>query len=303
MKLKTKLKVVAAALAVGLTAQANAALDSPGQGNGSLFLTVWDSNRNVTYVRDLGFNLNDFLPNSFPATASSTENPTITRTPEAGLTNNAGLPYPQLIAPNFAGDALFTSTFGASAPGDIRWSIQAGDFTRTTTVGGPAGVYRALLTVDNWDTSAPGMKPAGQAPVPPTLTNGAVGATSSQQALFIADTANVNGCADNVSCAFTGIRPASWPLPEFDAVGEGFDDILGFWAFRGPSSTTSGAPGTKFEFANSAFAASMQLGADGTVTYTLAPVPVGEIPLPAAAWLLLAGLGGLGVVGRRKRAA
>jgi hypothetical protein len=291
MKLKTKLKVVAAALAIGLTAQANAALDSPGQGNGSLFLTAWDPNRNVTYVRDLGFNLNDFLPNSFPATASSTENPVTLRTPETGLT----LP--------FAGDALFTTTFGPSAPGDIRWSIQAGDFTRTTTVGGPAGVYRALLTVDNWDTSAPGSKPAGQAPVPPTLSNGQIGDTASRQALFIADTANVNGCDANLSCAFTGIRPDSWPLPEFDAVGEGFNDILGFWAFRGPSSTVAGQPGTKFEFANSAFAASMQLGADGTVTYTLAPIPVGEIPLPAAAWLLLAGLGGLGVVGRRKRAA
>lgn len=53
-----KLKFIAAALAIGLSAQANADVALPSTGNGSLFLSIWDTNG--SYTLDLSKTINAF---------------------------------------------------------------------------------------------------------------------------------------------------------------------------------------------------------------------------------------------------
>ena len=104
--MKFNMKLLAAALAMAAVGQASAAPITLGstQGGSSLFLSVWDNTTNESYTRNLGVNLNSFLPNSIttlPNDGNVAGTPvTGNKTPEAGVN----------IA--FAGDALFTSTFG-----------------------------------------------------------------------------------------------------------------------------------------------------------------------------------------------
>lgn len=74
--------------------------------------------------------------------------------------------------------------------------------------------------------------------------------------------------------------------------------VLGFYSFR-RSAIGAGDPFIATQYANAGGAATWLLSADGTLTYNLEASPV---PLPAAVWLLLSGLAGVGVVGRRKAA-
>lgn len=69
---------------------------------------------------------------------------------------------------------------------------------------------------------------------------------------------------------------------------------LGFYSLRRSSIGSSGEL-VSAAYANAGGFASWVLGADGTLIYT-APT----VPLPAAVWLLLSGLAGMGVVSRRK---
>lgn len=53
-----KLKMIAAVLAIGLSAQANAAIDTGAQGNGELFVSIW--NGTSSYTRDLNVSIDAF---------------------------------------------------------------------------------------------------------------------------------------------------------------------------------------------------------------------------------------------------
>jgi hypothetical protein len=70
---------------------------------------------------------------------------------------------------------------------------------------------------------------------------------------------------------------------------------LGFYSLR-RSSPGAGDPLVAAQYANANGLAQWLLTADGQLSFT-APAPV---PLPAAVWLLLSGLAGMGVVTRRK---
>lgn len=73
---------------------------------------------------------------------------------------------------------------------------------------------------------------------------------------------------------------------------------LGFYSFR-RSAIGAGDPFIATQYANASGPAQWLLSANGQLNYSVA---VSAVPLPAAVWLLLSGLTGLGVVGRRKAA-
>lgn len=282
-----KLKVAAAAVGLALGAQAQA-ITLPGTGNGELFLTVWDPVRQVSYSRGLDVLMNDFLPsqvNPNPETGA----PAGTRTPEAGVNLS------------FAGDSLFNSTFATSMSSNIRWNIAAAD---NAPISG-ANRTRALVTGQlGYDLGTP-------------YTNAGVTATAGAVQAFASALNNNWGCGGATdSCAtVAGVGPVpgdlgfggdvQWgerlnnTLPsDWVSYGTGFGSSLGFFYFRNNGTGALGA--TELAFANSANTATWTLEADGDVVYSLAAVPIGEIPEPSTYALMLAGLLGLGAIARRR---
>ena len=133
--MKFNLQILAAAAAVLVAGPATAALTLGSvPGGSSLMLSVWDNVANVSYTRNLGPNLNTFLPSGF--TTLPTDG-TVTGTPNVGdKTPDGGLNL------NFSGDALFASTFGASQTANIQWNIVAFDNQNSTAT----GLSRAITT-------------------------------------------------------------------------------------------------------------------------------------------------------------
>ena len=112
-----KLKLLAAALVVATSGSAHALIldgtPSGGNGNGELFMTLWNQTAQTSYIRDLNLRMNDFL---------------------AGVGNGTAYSY--------AADANMTSFLGSAASGDVLlWAIGAVD-----SVGAQATDYHRFIT-------------------------------------------------------------------------------------------------------------------------------------------------------------
>lgn len=251
-------KTVAAAVALALGTMPALAVESTTTGNSSLFITVFDPVLGASVVQDLGINYADFLRSAV--------------TPEGGY------------VANFQVNMSVFAQVGSSA-GDLQYSIFAGDAlgnsTSTEAIGTAALNAGAIAGINSNVTGMLG---------------------SSGAAAVFAQWNNTCG-ASAVTCTGTGFGSTYFGNFADDFGGNlsvsaatNVGSVLGFYSFR-RSSPGAGDPMLVTQYGNSGGFAQWLLNADGSLQYSVAPVP-----LPAALWLLLSGLTGLGVVSRRKAA-
>ncbi|MBX9795067.1 MAG: VPLPA-CTERM sorting domain-containing protein [Burkholderiaceae bacterium] len=286
--MKFNMKLLAAALAMAAAGQASAAITlGNAQGGSSLFLSVWDSTTNESYTRNLGVNLNGFLPSSITTLPNdgNVAGTSVTgdKTPAAGISNLA-----------FAGDALFASTFGDNNAANIQWNIVA--FDNQASLGG--GLSRVITTANGT----------------PGTTNTGIGTIGSGATAYLTAVNGLIGAANSVvvtdpgSAAFAGADTWGDALNlalNGSSAGTGFGSTLDFFYLaRTQVSGVGSTAATNVQFGNSSANATWTLSANGTATYNLAgEAPPSAVPVPAAAWLLGSGLAGLVGAARRRKAA
>ncbi|MFN0038556.1 MAG: VPLPA-CTERM sorting domain-containing protein [Burkholderiales bacterium] len=285
--MKKKLQLLAGVFAMALAGSASAALDLPNTNNGSLWLTVWDTSAGATksYARDLGLNLNDFLPNSI-TTAAGDGGVTGTRTPEAGVSN--------LL---FAGDPLFASTFAGISSSNLAWNVYAAD--RST--GGSVGFSRVAVTG------------AVGTPITNALNNNSVDNAGTRGITVATQLNNAWGCNISASCAVTDPGDvafgggSNWgdslglALSSFAGTSTTIGNALEFFYFvRSVASAGGTSQSQKTVFENSTGRATWTMASNGDLVYNLAGTP-SAVPVPAAVWLLGSGLFGLVGVARRRK--
>ena len=277
--MKLNLKAIAAAVVVVATGSAHAnivgATNGSGTGTGSsLVIAAFDTVTKSAYYRDTGFLLNQFLPSSV-TTGSGDGAATGNKTPEAGLLldkNNTA---------SFA-DSAFSTWLSSVTLTNVKWTAFAGDSQSLT---GTSNVSRLLLA---------------NSQVPPlTVTNSSI---------------------TNAVPVFTGLTPLSFGLSTTQATVldliegnlTGQSTTLGtlgqasnlFYYARTTGQLANSTPANATLYQNSLNVASLTLGTNGDLVYSLAAASApGEVPVPAAAWLLGSGLLAIGGAARRRKAA
>jgi len=278
------ISIIVGAVALAVAGQASAALTQANTpGGSSLTLSVWDDVRAVSYTRNLGPNLNAFLPTGLttlpsdgtvPGTAVSGD-----KTPAAGL---------NLV---FAGDALFMSTFSPSLAENVRWNIVAAD----NQVSIATGLTRAITTA----VARPGTTNAG-------VGNIGSGFTNYTNSLLMNSTISQPGInsgvwLDNTIDAYAG-RP-NWGDSlngglQGTSSGIGYGSELAFFYLaRTVAQGQATAFATNQQFGNDVNFATWSLSSTGAATYNLSPVP-----LPGAVWLMGSGLFAVLAAARRRKA-
>jgi hypothetical protein len=133
----------------------------------------------------------------------------------------------------------------------------------------------------------------------PALTNSQMNGVNTA-AIQLITSFNTN-CPSGTGCAGTNGDPALWgstingQFPVGSAAG--FNQALTFYQVAGANTLNANALTAATQFADVNGAWNWLLASNGTLTFSgQSPAP---IPLPAAVWLLLSGLAGIGAIGRR----
>jgi hypothetical protein len=274
MKLKLKMMAVAAAMA-SLAGAAHADLTVPGTTNGSFALVAWNTVTRDWYIRDLGYVMNDFLPTGVNASAADGGPATGDKsTPDLKI---AGVAGPGVTVKSNFSDSSFSTWYNAQPATDVRWFAGSYDSTSASSSG---TTRRAIFASAN--------------PLE-TINNGQID-------LFVSS-ANFGGLSSFYATgglSKTGVNL----LPSADTgFGSGVDVLtvgqsanLFFAArttFTGASSTT--APVNNFG------GGMLTLLSSGELSYEVPSASA--VPLPAAVWMMGAGLVAIGGMVRRRRAA
>jgi hypothetical protein len=261
-----KLSVAGAVLALTSTAAmaVPGPIPLPDQGPGGLIVSAWDPIRNLGTTTYLGLTLDEFQVDD--------------RSPETGLTLD------------FAVDL---SVFGGNLNGVV-YNVVGADFEGSTF--SPLD-WQASFTAPNLPLSAfPAYNGDALANMSAVINTFIIRVN---QACPTEDGCDaLNGTVDHYPNSINygpTLAAATLGLDSTAAIGSS----LAFYMMTGISDITPDL--VDFEqYANSLGAAEWLLTADGNLRYSIAGAPV--VPLPAAVWLLLSGLAGVGVVSRRRPA-
>lgn len=273
MNLMKKL-LIASAIGMAFAGPASA-LTTGTLSNGSLFLAVWDSSATGTYsyVQDLGYTINTFLPNGNAAVNALDGGPFAgDKTPAAGL----NLPFATSFLSSFAGNLA-----------DIRWNVVAYDNQSSNfSLNG----RRAAVTTQVGTVSAGNITNSGLT----TVTN------------------NIGTAATNLNCgtSLTGCSSTSTLLKGAtysNSLGNGglstsqsLGGTLEMMYITQNGTQPGQAIAAGFDFYDNADGrATWNLASNGALTYNIEGAPA-AVPLPAAVWLFGSGLLGLAGIGRRK---
>ena len=277
--MKLKMKLMAAAIALVAASGANAAITNSQAGNGELFFTIFDIGADASsnaddraYVRDLG-SLTNALANLGGTMNDWVSATTTTPLPALNASKQGfGTIYSVTADPGLS--SFLTASTDTSR---LKWNIMAADsngtdrilVTGTTAAPGAGGVAfrNNAVQVDTY-----------LAAMNPTLP----GAT--QSALYSGADAKVSLFGANNGGRLT-----------FDNTA-GLNGSLGFFVLSERLTTSNAAPDVRQFMADSETAMQWTLANNGNLTYGA----VAAIPEPETYALLLAGLGMLGFMARRR---
>lgn len=265
--------VLFGAAVVGCSGVAQAGITPGPSGNPSLNLIAFNTLTRAWYIRDTGFLMNDFLPNTV-TTRIGDGGVTGNRTPDSGLLldkNNTA---------NFS-DVSFSAWLESQNVADVRWMLSAADWRGSL----PTNVHRLITSSAN-----PELRVANA-----QINNYASTAYAG----------GLNAFTGDFGLSASGQEGALFGFDTNFGLGSqtlaALDQSVGLFYFsRTTHVGSSPIPAEKYQYENLAGHATVTLEADGDFVYQIPAVP--QVPIPAAAWLLGSGLMALAGLSRRRRA-
>jgi hypothetical protein len=276
-----KTSVAKALFAVTAVAVAGTAMAAENGANAAtdLFAAVWNPATNVSVVEDLG-----------SAWSFAQLNSTSTFNSEAGFTQTFTLDGGSLVSDLTAGTYKF-----AVFAGDLSQAVNCPPNGFCSYLGN-VSMLSELSTLPGQAFPNTTAFDSGFGPASTYVGNNMPGTVTKFK-----NTTSSNYWDSGTN---TTVPHGNFNIGGFQGSGSG-TDALTLWKYVATSTSDNGQDPTTLSYiGNSAHHGLFTLNdATGVLSYNLAAAGVTGVPLPAAVWLLVSGLLGLGAVGRRKAAA
>jgi hypothetical protein len=271
--------LIASAIGMAFAGQAQA-LTAASTSNGSLFLAVWDNTDTGTYsyVQDLGYTINGFLPNGNAAVSSLDGGPVSgTMTPDAGL--------------NLSFNTSFLSSYTGSLT-NLSWAVVGYD---SSSVSLQQNTRRLVTTTQVGTTTAGNITNSGLNSITTNVGtvsgNFAPACSTAGCSTFSIDNYLLTNLTDTLNKGVTTGLSAS------QVIGGALEMMYITQNGTNPGSTSLQAG---YDFFDNAYGRAVwSLSSTGQLTYSIEGAPA-AVPVPAAVWLFGSGLLGLVGIGRRK---